>query len=112
MKKLSAIILTAIIAVSALSLAASAYAMPSMNWKNFQNMSGNAHRLATQQSSARIGGVITGWGDSNVTGTIQAFSQTVVVNNTDVRQGSSATAIWTTNQSRPISALQTKENFT
>jgi hypothetical protein len=112
MKKLSAIILTAIIAVSALSLAASAYAMPFMNWKNFQNMPGNSHRTATQQSSARIGGFVTGWGDTNVTGTISAFSQTVVLNNTDVRQGSSATAIWTTNQSRPINTIQSRENFT
>ncbi|MCW4009103.1 MAG: hypothetical protein NWF05_00575 [Candidatus Bathyarchaeota archaeon] len=113
MKKIPAIILSAIIAVSILSLAASAYAMPFMHWKAFQNMgNGNSHAAATQQSFVRLDGFISMWGDTNVTGTIQVQSRTVVVNNTDIRQGSSATAMWTTNTSRAINAVRDRENFT
>ena len=113
MKKTLAIIFAAIIAVSALSLAASAYAMPFMNWKNFNSPGmGNSHRLATQQSFARVDGAITKWGSTNVTGTIEAQSRTIVTNSTDVRQGSSATAMWTTNTSRLISSYRERENFT
>ena len=112
MKKTIATILIAIIAASALSLAASASAMPFMNWKSFSNMPGNSHRMATQQSFARLDGMITKYGSTNDTCTLQAQSRTVVSNTTNIRQGSSATAIWTTNQSRPISALRAKENYT
>lgn len=111
MKKTLAIILVAIIAVSALSLTASAFAMPFMNWKNVSGMMGS-HRIATQQSFSRVDGLINQSGAINVTGTIDAQSRTVVINSSDVRQGSSATAIWTTNTSRAISNYRTRENFT
>ena len=110
MKKIAAIILTAIIAVSALSLAASAYAMPFMNWKMFDGP-GNSHKLALQQSFVRLDGFINQSGSNNVTGAIEAQSRTIVLNTT-ARQGASATAIWTSNQSRPISGLKDKQNFT
>ena len=113
MKKTLAIILTAIIAVSALSLVTTAEAKPFMNWKNIPNIMGfgNSHMQATQQSFERVDGVTTQWGSTNVTGTIEAQSRTVVTNDT-VNQGSSATAIWTTNTSRPISSYRERENFT
>ena len=113
MKKSLAIILAAIIAVSALSIAA-AEARPFMNWRNIPNLigMGNSHRLAAQQSFARVDGVINQWGSSTVSGTIEAQSRTIVTNETDVRQGSSATAIWTTNTSLPISSYRARENFT
>ncbi len=111
MKKTLAVILAAIIAVSALSFTASAFAMPFMNWKNFGIM-GDSHRIATQQSFSRVDGLITQWGDTNVTGTIDAQSRTVLVNSSDVREGSSATAIWTTNTTRAISAYRSTDNFT
>src|SRR3989304_997616 len=102
MKKTLALILAAIIAVSALSLAATAEAKSFMNWNHFNSPGmGNSHRLATQQSFARVDGVITQWGSTNVTGTVGAQSRTIVTNTADIRQGSSATAIWTTNKSRP-----------
>jgi hypothetical protein len=119
MKKTAAIILTAIIAISALGLAASAYAMPMMgrpfmNWGNIMsNMGhGNSHVVPIQQSSVRVNGIMTQWGTTNVTGTISAFSQTVVINSTAARQGSIATAMWTTNQSRAIASFRTPQNFT
>ena len=113
MKKASTIILTAIIAVSVFSLIASVYAMPFMNWRRLPfPIMGNPHNAATQQSFIRLDGFISKWGDTNVTGTTQVQSRTVVINDTDIRQGSSATLIWTTNTSRPLSALRDTENFT
>jgi hypothetical protein len=113
MKKIFAIILATIIAVSALSLAVSAYAMPFMNWRNFQqgNMAGNMRRIAAQQSSVRVNGLISQLGNVNVTGIMEAQSRTLVLNSSSVRQGSTATAMWTTNNSRPISSVRARENF-
>ncbi len=119
MKKTAAIILTALLAISALGLAATAFAMPMMgrpymNWGNIMpNMGpGNWNRVPLQQSSIRVNGIITDWGTTEVNGTMSAFSKTVVINNTAVRQGAIASAVWTTNQSRPIAAMRTRENFT
>jgi hypothetical protein len=112
MRKTLAAIAIALLALTAFSLVASASAMPFMNWSNYQNMPANSHKMATQQSFARLDGAITEFGATNVTGTIQAQSRTVVINSTDSRQGSSATAIWTTNQSRPLNSLRLKENYT
>jgi hypothetical protein len=111
MKKIIAIMLTAIIAVSIISFAASAYAKPFMNWRNDSDRQGNSHREAVQQSFIRMNGLITKWGEVNVTGAIQAQSRTLVLNST-TRQGTSATAIWSTNTSRPISQVRARENFT
>jgi hypothetical protein len=123
MKKVTAVILMAIIAVSALSVAASASAMPFMNWKNFTDkgpmhsgfgwMFPGAHnRTNLQTSFVRLNGIITQWGSTNVTGALEAQARTIVINSTDVRQGSSATGMWTTNTSRPFNGLRAGENFT
>ncbi len=123
MKKITAVILMAIIAVSALIVAASASAMPFMNWKNFTDKGpmhsgfgwmfpGALNRTSLQTSFVRLNGIITQWGSINVTGALQAQARTVVINSTDVRQGSSATALWTTNTSRPLNVLRARENFT
>jgi hypothetical protein len=60
-------------------------------------------------------GNITEWATSPkatpVLGMIEAQSQTMVGSKT-VRQGFSATAIWTTNTTRPIAAFRALENFT
>ncbi|MCW4019556.1 MAG: hypothetical protein NWF00_12930 [Candidatus Bathyarchaeota archaeon] len=116
MKKTSTIILTAIVALTVLSLATSAFALPFLNWRNVQSRfgvgNGIIQRIAAQQNFARVDGLITDWGSTNVTGTIVSQSRRVVINETDVREGASATALWTTNATRPISALRDKENFT
>jgi hypothetical protein len=118
MKRTKAIVITAIIAVFALSLVATANAMPFMNWKNNRNNDnrdnnmGGSHRIATQQNFVRVNGGITKWGTKNVNGSMESQSRTLIVDSTNSKTGSSATAIWTTNTTRALSAYRTKENFT
>jgi hypothetical protein len=112
MKKMIAAILLAVIAVAGLSIASSVSAMPFMNWRMFPNMPSNSHGSRLQQSFVRWDGFVTEWGTTSVTGAIQAQSRTMVFNDSSTRQGASATALWTTNTSRPISALRDRENFT
>lgn len=120
MKKLIAAILVAIIAVGALSLVASVYAMPFMNWNRFNNngqmrkqfgmlFPGNSNRSSSLVS---LNGIINKFGGVAATGSVLTQVRTLVINNTYVRQGSSATAMWTTNGSSPLNALRSKENFT
>ena len=113
MKKMIAAILLAIIAVAGLGIASSVSAMPFMNWRmSTPNMPNNGHGPRLQQSFVRWNGFINDWGTTSVAGTIQAQSRTIVFNDTSSRQGASATAIWTTNTTRAISALRGRENFT
>ena len=65
-----------------------------------------------QTSYVRFNGFANGWGNKDVNGMLQGQTRTLVLNQTDVRQGSSASAIWTTNTTRPINALKSRENFT
>jgi hypothetical protein len=121
MKKKFAILLLAILAVSALSFTAGAYAFPFMSWNTVPNtpsahQSGlPLHRVSLQQSCVRMDGNITEWATTPkatpVLGMIEAQSRTTV-ESTTARQGFSATAIWTTNTTRPIAAFRTPENFT
>lgn len=110
MKNKFAIVLLAIITVSALSFAADASAMPFMNSRTIPNATAN--RVSLQQSYVRMDGIINASGTNKVIGTIQAQSLTTIVNNTNIIQGFSSTAIWTTNTSRPIAAIRARENFT
>ncbi len=114
MKKATALILAAIISVSVLSLSASAYAMPFMNWRmgHYGMGPGYGYFFPSVQSYVRTDGIVTKWGTTNVTGTIQAQSRTVVLNSTTTRQGASANVIWTTNASRPLVSYRTLQNFT
>ena len=122
MKKKLALVLVVIIAVGGFSAMAAANAMPFWNWRNFQANHGNLgngnhgfrywSNTNLQTSFVRFNGVINEWGTTEVNGTLQAQARTIVINQSDVRQGSSVTAIWTTNNSRPIEALRTRENFT
>jgi hypothetical protein len=66
----------------------------------------------TQRSWVRINGVITQWGETDVNGFLTTQARTAVFDTSDTRQLASASAIWTTNTSRPISAVRAKENFT
>jgi len=109
-KKRFIISLLAILAISALTLTATAYAMPFMNWNSTPSISNRMTMV--QQSCVRMDGVITTWGSNNVLGGIQAQSRTLVINSTKTVQGFSASAIWTTNSSRPIASIRLRENFT
>lgn len=108
MQKKLGLILVAILAVSAFSLVASAYALPFIN---FNTVPANA-TSKVQQSYVRMDGVVTGYGSSAATGIIQAQSQTTIINSTTTKQGYSCTALWSTNTSRPITAVRARENFT
>ncbi len=66
----------------------------------------------TQRSYIRIDGTISQWGTTAVTGVLQTQARIAVFNDSSTNQLASSTAIWTTNTSRPISAVESKENFT
>jgi len=143
MKKKFAVLLLAILAFSALSFTAGAYAehnissttvpstpsgnefqeapgqnaMPFMSWNTFPNPPSDHafQRVSFQQTCVRMDGNITEWATTPtatpVLGMIEAQSRTTV-GSTTAHQGFSATAIWTTNTTRPIAAFRTPENFT
>jgi hypothetical protein len=118
MKKLIAAILIAVLAAGALSVFANAEAKGPMNWRNFGrnqdhgfghgNENGNAPVL---QNFVRVNAVATDWGTAKVNGTIQAQSRTLVLNVDEMRQGVSATAMWTTNTSRHITGDDENEDL-
>ncbi len=60
----------------------------------------------------RLNGVITQWGTTDVRGTLQTQARAATHQISGLNQLTSATAIWTTNITREISAAQSKENFT
>ena len=70
-----------------------------------------ANRL-TQASWVRINGVIDQWGTTDVRGQLQVQTRSAIHDLSDAKEFTSATAIWTTNTSRAIQSVQTKENFT
>jgi hypothetical protein len=88
MKKKFAIILLAILAVSAFSFLADVYAMPFMNMKTAPPFA--IGKLAS--SYVRMDGVINQWGTQNVQGLIHAQSRTIVTN-AKTLQGYSSTAM-------------------
>jgi hypothetical protein len=106
MKKLSiiSIAVTAILLVSTLSLAVNFAAAA-------QNQGENSNR-PTQKTWVRINGVIDSWGEEEVNGLLQTRARTTLLANESKRELTSATAIWTTNDSRQISSVKSKENFT
>ncbi len=63
-------------------------------------------------SWVRLDGVVTQWGTTDARGQIQTQARTALLNNSDTRQLASASAIWTTNLTRPIQAVRSRENFT
>ena len=63
-------------------------------------------------SWVRLNGVITEWGTADVRGQLQTQARSGTHQSSGENQLTSASAIWTTNLTREISAAQTKENFT
>ena len=103
------IALFAILTVGAFSLGAVAYASPLISWNSVPNAA--AATTPIQQSCVRMDGTINTWGTTAVLGSMQAQSRTVV-NSAATKQGYAASAIWTTNSSRPIATVRLHENFT
>jgi hypothetical protein len=97
----------ALFAVSSLSLVGANASLVSQ-----ANMAANAQNGLSHRSYIRINGVISQWGTTPVNGTLQTQARTALFEDSNTNQLASATAIWTTNTSRPISAVQSKENFT
>jgi hypothetical protein len=93
----------ALLALSSLSIAAT---------NALVNPTSVATSGISQRSYIRVNGIITQWGTTNVNGTLQTQAGTSLFNDLHANQLASATAIWTTNLTRPISAVMSKENFT
>ena len=115
MKKLTITVLAiiAVFVVSSLSIAvntanASTTANTSTDVSNVQNV---ANKLL-ERSWIRINGYINKWGTTNVNGLLQTQARTALRESLDTSQLASATAIWTTNNTRPINSVRAKENFT
>ncbi|MCW4030648.1 MAG: hypothetical protein NWE92_13510 [Candidatus Bathyarchaeota archaeon] len=72
----------------------------------------NIRERVSNSSWIRINGDITQWGDVEVRGQLQSIARQAKLKNNDDKQLTSATAIWTTNITRAISAARSKENFT
>lgn len=101
--KIAAIIL-AVMALTSLTLAmGSAYAVGATS------LTANP---PVQASWVRINGVINKWGTTDVRGLLNVQARTAILANADTRQFARATAVWTTNITRAVSAVKAKENFT
>jgi len=113
MKSKFGIILLAILAVSSLTFMASAYATPFLSNTTVSNSTASADAIS--RSSVRMYGSINNWlttpGPTPVMGSIEVLCRTSVGLKNTV-QGFAASAIWTTNTTRPIAAVRTRENFT
>jgi hypothetical protein len=103
-------IVIAIIAIFALSSISLAFAQTSV--ANPSNTATTMPNALSQRSYIRIDGVITQWGTTAVNGALQTQAGIGTFANGNTNQLATATAIWTTNTSRPISAVQSKQNFT
>ena len=108
-KKISIVLaIIALIAVCSSSLAIGAYAQSS----TISSTPTSVANALTQRSYIRIDGTITQWGTTKVIGVLQTQARAALFQNANTNQLASATAIWTTNTSRPINAVRSKENFT
>ena len=107
-KKISVVLaIIALVAVSSISLAGVNASIVGQS-----NMQTNMSNALTQRSYIRINGVISQWGTTAASGTIQTQAGTSTHLTSGTNQLAAATALWTTNTSRPISGVQSKQNFT
>src|SRR5665647_224916 len=107
MKRKKALIFAVIgiLVVSSLALAVDvAMAMP-LGMANIVNKVASA-------SWVRINGNVNLWGTTTVHGQLQTQARAAVLLNSDTKELTSATAIWTANNSRPIQSVRANENFT
>jgi hypothetical protein len=76
------------------------------------NIASTGSNRLMSASWIRLNGVITQWGTLDVRGTLQTQARAATHQISGLNQLTSATAMWTTNITREISAAQSKENFT
>jgi hypothetical protein len=96
----------ALVAVSSVSIAAATNSM------GMQSTIQNVKNGFLARSFVRLNGPITQWANTPVNGALQTQARNGTWSNGNVNQLASATAMWTTNNSRPISSVRSKENFT
>lgn len=77
-----------------------------------KNIISNISNRLTQASWIRLNGNVSQWGTTEVRGTIQTQAVSSEHQTSGGKQFTTATAIWTTNTSRAIQSVQSKENFT
>jgi hypothetical protein len=107
-KKISlALAIIALIAVSGIGLAGANTSLAGQS-----NMQATMSNPLTQRSYIRINGFISEWGTTAVNGSLQTQAGTSMRADLSTNQLAMATALWTTNLSRPIVAVQSKQNFT
>lgn len=107
-KKISVTIaIITLIAVCTSSIAIGAYAQTST-----VSPTPSTGTTSASRSYIRIDGIITQWGTTPVLGVLQTQARASILANSDTNQLASATALWTTNTSRPISYARSAENFT
>lgn len=108
-KKITIVLaIIALVAVSSISLAGVNAAIVGQS----NNMATTMSNALTQRSYIRINGVISQWGTTSVNGALQTQAATSTHQESGTNQLATATAIWTTNNSRPISAVASRQNFT
>lgn len=104
-----ALTIIAIIAVSSIGLAG---VNASIGDRDQSGMQSNTSNALTQRSYIRINGLVTQWGTTAVNGSLQTQAGTSTHETSGTNMATTATAIWTTNTSRPITGIQAKQNFT
>jgi hypothetical protein len=96
----------ALIAVSSISIVAATDSI------GMQSTIQNVRNGLLARSFIRVNGPITQWGIAPVNGALQTQARNGTLSNGNTNQLASGTAMWTTNNSRPISSIRSKENFT
>lgn len=115
MKSKFAIMLLAILAVSSFAFYSGASASPLVSSTTISTTPPIMPPISIQRNSVRMFGSITEWEttptSTPVMGSITAMSG-IVIGPRATTQRFAATALWTTNVTRPIAAVRTRENFT
>ncbi len=101
------IAIIALFAVSSVSLAGAQTSITSPSV-----VAANTSNALSARSYIRINGIITEWGATAVNGVLQTQAGTSMRVDLSTNQLAMATAMWTTNTSRPISSVESKQNFT
>ncbi len=110
-KKAIIFALVGILLVSSLGLAVEVASARMVDRNSVMGNSMISNRL-TSATWQRVIGIAQQWGDVNVNGSLQVQARTAVHNETDSKALAQATAIWTTNLTRPIEGVRDRENFT
>jgi len=108
-KKIAAIML-AVVTITSLALTAGLASATSMMDQG--NMAATVANRPVQKSWIRLNGIITKWGTTDVRGLLHVQARTALLRNEDTRKFTQASAVWTTNITRAVSAVKSKENFT